>query len=175
MKRAVLLALVVAALAVIPVLAGPKGKGWGHGRGHYGNGVFLGGFGPYGNGFGQMQGLPPGLAKRGGNLPPGLQKHLMRHGQLPPGLQKRLGNGGYLGYPGYGVNPGVYGAPYYGGFSDDAHGEFHRQQREAQRQLERQWREQHRQIHNQNRGYQNGGYYYPGSNSWLPFMFWPYR
>ena len=36
------------------------------------------------------KGLPPGLAKRGGNLPPGLQKHLQRNGTLPPGLQKRL-------------------------------------------------------------------------------------
>jgi len=35
-------------------------------------------------------GLPPGLAKRGGNLPPGLQKHLQKNGTLPPGLQKRL-------------------------------------------------------------------------------------
>jgi hypothetical protein len=34
--------------------------------------------------------LPPGLAKRGGNLPPGLEKHLERNGTLPPGLQKRL-------------------------------------------------------------------------------------
>ncbi|HEU5462866.1 MAG TPA: hypothetical protein VFV82_01980 [Candidatus Binatia bacterium] len=36
------------------------------------------------------KGLPPGLAKRGGNLPPGLQKQLARNGQLPPGLQKRV-------------------------------------------------------------------------------------
>jgi hypothetical protein len=36
------------------------------------------------------KGLPPGLAKRGGDLPPGLQKKLERDGQLPPGLQKRL-------------------------------------------------------------------------------------
>ena len=35
-------------------------------------------------------GLPPGLAKRGGDLPPGLEKHIRRDGQLPPGLQKRL-------------------------------------------------------------------------------------
>lgn len=35
-------------------------------------------------------GLPPGLAKRGGNLPPGLQKHLEKNGTLPPGLQKRV-------------------------------------------------------------------------------------
>jgi hypothetical protein len=34
--------------------------------------------------------LPPGLAKRGGNLPPGLQKQLRRNGQLPPGLQKQF-------------------------------------------------------------------------------------
>jgi hypothetical protein len=38
----------------------------------------------------QTAGLPPGLAKRGGNLPPGLQKHLAKNGRLPPGLQKRL-------------------------------------------------------------------------------------
>ena len=36
------------------------------------------------------KGLPPGLAKHGGKLPPGLQKHLEKNGQLPPGLQKRL-------------------------------------------------------------------------------------
>jgi hypothetical protein len=36
------------------------------------------------------KGLPPGLAKRGGKLPPGLQKHLDKNGRLPPGLQKRL-------------------------------------------------------------------------------------
>jgi len=36
------------------------------------------------------QGLPPGLAKRGGDLPPGLQKQLERKGTLPPGLQKKL-------------------------------------------------------------------------------------
>lgn len=39
---------------------------------------------------GKQKGLPPGLAKRGGNLPPGLQKQLDRNGKLPPGLQKRL-------------------------------------------------------------------------------------
>jgi hypothetical protein len=38
----------------------------------------------------KQKGLPPGLAKRGGNLPPGLQKQLDRNGRLPPGLQKRL-------------------------------------------------------------------------------------
>jgi hypothetical protein len=39
---------------------------------------------------GGNSGLPPGLAKRGGNLPPGLQKQLARNGTLPPGLQKKL-------------------------------------------------------------------------------------
>jgi hypothetical protein len=35
------------------------------------------------------RGLPPGLAKRNGNLPPGLEKQMSRNGTLPPGLQKR--------------------------------------------------------------------------------------
>lgn len=35
-------------------------------------------------------GLPPGLAKRGGKLPPGLEKQLRRKGTLPPGLRKKL-------------------------------------------------------------------------------------
>jgi Ni/Co efflux regulator RcnB len=33
--------------------------------------------------------LPPGLAKKD-QLPPGLEKQLVRRGSLPPGLQKRL-------------------------------------------------------------------------------------
>jgi hypothetical protein len=37
-----------------------------------------------------LNNLPPGLAKRGGNLPPGLEKQLQRNGHLPPGLEKRL-------------------------------------------------------------------------------------
>ena len=32
--------------------------------------------------------LPPGLAKRGGALPPGLEKQLQRNGRLPPGLDR---------------------------------------------------------------------------------------
>ncbi len=173
MKRAALMALVVAALALTPALA--KDKGWKHGR--HGNGAYMGGFAPgafgnpaFFNGYG---GLPPGLAKRGGNLPPGLQKHLMERGQLPPGLQKKLGYGGSYGYPGYGVNPGYYGAPYYGGSNSDAHREFHERQREYERRL----REEHRLYHQQYRGYNNGGYYNPGGNSWLPYLyqFWPYR
>jgi hypothetical protein len=34
--------------------------------------------------------LPPGLTKRGGQLPPGLEKQLQRNHRLPPGLQKRV-------------------------------------------------------------------------------------
>ena len=36
------------------------------------------------------KGLPPGLAKRGGNLPPGLEKQVRKNGTLPPGLQKKV-------------------------------------------------------------------------------------
>ncbi|MFQ5723817.1 MAG: hypothetical protein ACE5G6_04935 [Terriglobia bacterium] len=36
-----------------------------------------------------LEGLPPGLAKRD-DLPPGLQRHLEKNGTLPPGLQKRI-------------------------------------------------------------------------------------
>jgi len=38
----------------------------------------------------KTKGLLPGLAKRGGDLPPGLQKKLERDGHLPPALQKRV-------------------------------------------------------------------------------------
>ena len=34
--------------------------------------------------------LPPGLATRQGDLPPGLEKQLRRNGHLPPGLEKQL-------------------------------------------------------------------------------------
>lgn len=34
--------------------------------------------------------LPPGLAKRRGDLPPGLERHIERDGTLPPGLQRRV-------------------------------------------------------------------------------------
>ncbi len=40
--------------------------------------------------FHPASGLPPGLARRGGDLPPGLEKQLRRNGKLPPGLQKKL-------------------------------------------------------------------------------------
>jgi hypothetical protein len=40
--------------------------------------------------YGRRSGLPPGLAKRGGDLPPGLEKQLRRNGRLPPGLEKKI-------------------------------------------------------------------------------------
>ena len=36
-----------------------------------------------------LEGLPPGLAKRE-ELPPGLKKQLVKNGTLPPGLEKKL-------------------------------------------------------------------------------------
>jgi hypothetical protein len=36
------------------------------------------------------KGLPPGLAKKNGNLTPGLEKQLQRNGSLPPGLEKKM-------------------------------------------------------------------------------------
>ena len=39
---------------------------------------------------GNPSALPPGLAKRNGDLPPGLEKQLRRNGTLPPGLAKRV-------------------------------------------------------------------------------------
>lgn len=36
------------------------------------------------------RGLPPGFARRNGDLPPGLEKRLHRGGSLPPGLERRV-------------------------------------------------------------------------------------
>ena len=36
-----------------------------------------------------LRGLPPGLAKKE-QLPPGLQRQLVRNGTLPPGLEKKI-------------------------------------------------------------------------------------
>jgi hypothetical protein len=80
---------------IIAILLSVSGPGWsrekpGKGKGH------AKGFHPqdrvaiveyYRTG---SSGLPPGLAKRGGDLPPGLAKQLRRNGRLPPGLQKKL-------------------------------------------------------------------------------------
>jgi hypothetical protein len=39
---------------------------------------------------GHYANLPPGQAKKHGDLPPGLAKQLQRSGHLPPGLEKKL-------------------------------------------------------------------------------------
>jgi hypothetical protein len=39
---------------------------------------------------GNGRGLPPGLAKRNGDLPRGLEKQLRRNGTLPPGLHRHV-------------------------------------------------------------------------------------
>ncbi len=78
-----------------------NGKGKGHNKNQNDQGENQGGYVKYGFGVhdrevistyysNHTQGLPPGLAKRGGNLPPGLEKQLERNGTLPPGLQKKL-------------------------------------------------------------------------------------
>jgi hypothetical protein len=78
-----------------------KDKGKGHNKQKDDQGENQGGYVQYGFGphdreviqtyySGHKSGLPPGLAKRGGNLPPGLEKQLQRNGTLPPGLQKKL-------------------------------------------------------------------------------------
>jgi hypothetical protein len=90
------------ALALLPAgsLAQGKGQGKGKGKGHSDQDDDRSGKLPV---FGERDrdlivkyyqggssGLPPGLAKRGGNLPPGLERQLERNGTLPPGLQKKL-------------------------------------------------------------------------------------
>jgi len=39
---------------------------------------------------GKSKGMPPGQAKKNGDLPPGLEKQLQRNGTLPPGLEKKM-------------------------------------------------------------------------------------
>jgi len=84
--------------SVLPVLAQGNSHGKGKGKGH-------GGGAPGGaagimftesdrgmiNDWMRRQttaNLPPGLAKRGGSLPPGLEKQLRKNGRLPPGLDR---------------------------------------------------------------------------------------
>ncbi len=83
---------VILAFSATSLLAQGRGRGKGHAK--HGGGVYAG---PSIGYYGDTDRLPPGLAKRGGNLPPGLQKHIERTGQLPPGLEKRR-SGYYNGY-----------------------------------------------------------------------------
>ncbi len=93
-----IVACVLGAFLLTGSLARAQGHGNGHGKGH----------GKHGDDDGQGEyykdrdreavrgwynehgsNLPPGLAKRD-QLPPGLEKQLVRRGTLPPGLQKKL-------------------------------------------------------------------------------------
>ena len=96
--------LLAFAVGVAPAMAQGNGKGKGKGHGKHGGDddaaqsqVYVKyGFGSHDREVithyyeTRSSGLPPGLAKRGGNLPPGLEKQLERNGTLPPGLQKKL-------------------------------------------------------------------------------------
>ena len=93
-----MVACVLGALLLTGSLARAQGHGNGHGKGHgkhgddddqgvhYKDGDREAIRGWYDE---HKRNLPPGLAKRD-QLPPGLEKQLVRRGTLPPGLQKRL-------------------------------------------------------------------------------------
>ncbi|MGH8246109.1 MAG: hypothetical protein ACREUU_06730 [Gammaproteobacteria bacterium] len=144
MKRLWMCAFVLG-LAGATVLQADKG-GRGNGRWGRNDGFFLGG---------RTDGLPPGLAKRGGNLPPGLQRHIDRTGQLPPGLEKRRGNSIFLGDRGFRdsrrLRDGA-GHRLLHNRSRDEHRVFHdrfgdRLTREQHREYHRSLRQQHRTYH----------------------------
>lgn len=91
MTRRVLFALV----PVATLIAQGKGKGKGKGKGHGAEPVSSYYFTETDRGAIAAwcrrvppANLPPGLAKRGGSLPPGLEKQLQRNGRLPPGLDR---------------------------------------------------------------------------------------
>lgn len=104
LARVIFAGFLVCSLAGGVAMAQGNGHGNGKGKGHNKHddrGEDQGGYVQYGFGLhdrevissyysNRSQGLPPGLAKRGGNLPPGLERHLERNGTLPPGLQKKL-------------------------------------------------------------------------------------
>lgn len=103
-RRLLILLFALALLPAWSLAAQGKGQGKGKGKGHSDQGdddrdnrsakgaifaqqdreIIINYF------HGGSSGLPPGLAKRGGNLPPGLERQLERNGTLPPGLQKKL-------------------------------------------------------------------------------------
>ena len=103
MRLITTVAIGMALLASVPEIHA-QGNGRGRGRGHNKDGeenqTTAAAYASIGTGdarvirewFSQpanLNGLPPGLAKKE-QLPPGLQKQLVRNGQLPPGLQKKI-------------------------------------------------------------------------------------
>ena len=96
-RRFVTLGLVV--LASVSIAFG-QGRGRGQGGGAASaqpSGAVSGGFGKdeariiidWFHDSNNLNGLPPGLAKRE-ELPPGLQRQLVRNGRLPPGLEAKI-------------------------------------------------------------------------------------
>lgn len=85
----------VFALAMLVLAPAPCAQKPGRGKGHQKE-LIAQGFGPADRSRisdyyrSERAGLPPGLARRNGDLPPGLEKQLRRNGALPPGLEKRL-------------------------------------------------------------------------------------
>jgi hypothetical protein len=91
----IIMKLILAILLVAATWAQAEGKGKGKGHGKHDSEV-----GVFDDGHRRIirdyvavmppSGLPPGLAKRGGDLPPGLERQLRRNGRLPPGLEKKM-------------------------------------------------------------------------------------
>ena len=103
MQRLTLAILVAAILAVFPCFAdkGSPGKGKAKGKGkgpsadtflQVSAGIFSSHERELIHGYFAQpkQKFPPGLSKRAGSLPPGLEKQLRRKGHLPPGLEKKI-------------------------------------------------------------------------------------
>ncbi len=102
-QRLVLAILIAATLAAVPCSADKgkagKGKAKGKGKSHSAETVLQVSAGFFSSHEQELiqgyfaqpkQKFPPGLAKRGGSLPPGLEKQLRRKGHLPPGLEKKI-------------------------------------------------------------------------------------
>lgn len=103
MQRLTLAIFMAATLAVFPCFAGKgssgKGKAKGKGQSHSAGtalqlsaGIFSSHERELIHGYFAQpkQKVPPGLSKRAGSLPPGLEKQLRRKGHLPPGLEKKI-------------------------------------------------------------------------------------
>jgi hypothetical protein len=93
-----------AILMFIVIASGSLAFGQGRGRGQGGGAASAPSSSTVSGGFGRdeariimewfhdadnLNGLPPGLANRE-ELPPGLQRQLVRNGKLPPGLEKKI-------------------------------------------------------------------------------------
>ncbi len=104
MKKHFWFLVLVVGLSVSLAAAAPQGRGKGGGKGESSKREEAADSTAPGRAFGEeleriirnwfsdqqnLEGLPPGLAKRE-QLPPGLRRQLQKNGTLPPGLQQRL-------------------------------------------------------------------------------------